>query len=477
MASIGCGPPEAPPRIEATQVSTTAPSQAARHDSAWRLVGVGSCTASGCHGGGSATTIQGSEYNIWISEDPHADAHSVLYDKASLRMLQRLDGKKPTDRVAPYADARCLGCHSTTAASPRDPSVNLLSDGVGCEACHGPAEGWISIHYEHRFKPNAPTGSRPAWRERGMWDTDDLATRAAICAGCHVGGEGRDVNHDLIAAGHPRLQFGFGAFYRELPVHWDASEDRQAWGANLDAMTWAIGQAVNSQAALRQLSRRAGSGASWPELSEWSCGACHHDLRDDTARQQRLAERGGLSGLKVEWDDWNHHLPRQYMTAVERAWGLNAQLAEEIQTDMDQLAQAAGDFRANRRQIAQQSAALAAKMDQWISRLRPARPARQAIEQLSRDIIAIQRKTGLTSWSDAALAYDALASLHQSRIHSARFDRSAKADIREYTTAIGELHAELSRLGSDHGYAFRPETTAQLMERLARLLDGEGDSP
>jgi hypothetical protein len=41
---------------------------------AHKFVGVGSCTAAGCHGGGNPDAIVGSEDSIWISRDPHANA-------------------------------------------------------------------------------------------------------------------------------------------------------------------------------------------------------------------------------------------------------------------------------------------------------------------------------------------------------------------------------------------------------------------
>jgi hypothetical protein len=472
----GCEASVDPPPTSITLTANQSLSTIARRDRIWRLVGVGSCTASGCHGAGSATSVVGSEYNIWISKDPHAQAHSVLYDERSLRMLRLLDGRPLDDPVEPYADARCVGCHSSVMAPQRDPTVSLVSDGVGCEACHGPAEGWLSAHYQHRFSAQGPARAAAALRDLGMWDTDDLVSRAQICSGCHVGAPGRDVNHDLIAAGHPRLQFDYAAYFRKLPAHWNRADDRAAWGDNVDAMSWAVGQAVNSQTALRRLAARAAGESNWPELSEWSCVDCHHDLRDDADRQKRLAERSGLSGVNFAWDDWHHQAPRQYMAAIERAWGIDSQLAAQIQRDMAELAERVGSIRADRHEAAERAEALASKMDQWISKLRRADPDLDAIARLSLEVAELHRQRGITSWSEAALAYDALASLHQSRLDGLRrVGAAADPSVDQITRIIRQMYDELYRTKEGMGRPFQSDALASLFDELVSLFDRGGE--
>jgi hypothetical protein len=190
----------------------------------------------------------------------------------------------------------------------RESSHELLY-GVGCESCHGPAEKWRAEHYS------------PSWKERadkeamGFRNTKDLAVRAAICAECHVGSPDKEVNHDLIAAGHPRLQFDFAAYLANYPKHWNADDDKKRH-ADHEARAWVIGQIVSSAAALRLLEARAdkskvqspkskvgqtrgsapanfglwaldlGPSAPWPELAEYDCFACHHDLAPGGWRQE-----------------------------------------------------------------------------------------------------------------------------------------------------------------------------------------------
>ena len=96
-------------------------------------------------------------------------------------------------------------------------------------------------------------------RALGWRDTKNLATRADLCATCHVGTDRADVNHDLIAAGHPRLSFELGSFVATMPPHWDvAREKRQR--PDLEAKLWAVGVSLKPAAFEANL-------ASWPRVT------------------------------------------------------------------------------------------------------------------------------------------------------------------------------------------------------------------
>jgi len=43
---------------------------------------------------------------------------------------------------------KCLACHTTGYGKPQAEGAKL--DEVGCEACHGPASGWKSIHQKDK---------------------------------------------------------------------------------------------------------------------------------------------------------------------------------------------------------------------------------------------------------------------------------------------------------------------------------------
>src|SRR6476660_5000791 len=104
--------------------------------------------------------------------------------------------------------------------------ASLRSEGVGCEACHGNASSWYGPHTGDTWS----AANRPAlYQTHGMHKLYDVGERALVCAGCHVGAPAdekrgypvpRDMNHDMIAAGHPRLNFDFADYQRRLPPHW-----------------------------------------------------------------------------------------------------------------------------------------------------------------------------------------------------------------------------------------------------------------
>src|SRR5262249_39929757 len=146
----------------------------------------------------------------------------------------------------------CLACHATSgpASNPALAAV-VRADGVGCESCHGPAGSWLALHTTYEWD-----GLTPLEKEQrfGMVRNADLGRRAETCARCHVGEAGREVDHDLIAAGHPRLAFEFAAYLAKLPAHWVEKERNAA--PDFPARAWAIGQAVTAKAAIELLHER-----------------------------------------------------------------------------------------------------------------------------------------------------------------------------------------------------------------------------
>ena len=136
-------------------------------------------------------------------------------------------------------------------------------------------------------------------------DLNDPLTRAQSCAQCHVGSPHREVNHDLIAAGHPRLNYEHAAYHGRLHKHWRDEQDRRN-NPEYELQLWAAGQLGSAEAALKLLQWRAGGGEDeqtgasdnasvttkpvWPEFAEYECSACHHNLSYPSWRQ---ASSGG----------------------------------------------------------------------------------------------------------------------------------------------------------------------------------------
>lgn len=271
-------------------------------------IGMAGCLAAACHGGPAEKTLAGeiggtawqSSGSCWVAADPHTNAFAVLEGPLAQRIMANYakdaPGKKATE------DARCVACHTNPAlARPElmgDPHARQLrAEGVGCEACHGNAGKWQGEHttwHEPREK---------LYDASGMVRLYDLGERAMACAGCHVGAPAdpqrglpvRDMNHDMIAAGHPRLDFEFAEYVRRLPKHWQ--EKNRTTEPNTPrtlnpVKEWYVGRVTHAEAACRLLADRADRSlrgdreSPWPEFAEFNCAACHHDLRVSGKREK-----------------------------------------------------------------------------------------------------------------------------------------------------------------------------------------------
>ena len=233
------------------------------------FIGAGGCSGSNCHGGTVAASepasrIWGNEYAIWSLNDKHAKAWRVLDEPRSKRMAEIL---KIADA---RTDKRCTVCHA--AGSPQ----KLTSDGVACEACHGPAEKWLG--------PHTQANSHAASIATGMVDTKNLRIRATKCLDCHLGATDKVVDHEMIAAGHPDLNFELDTFTAAQPAHF--REPKPSPGDSLPRVrVWAVGQAAALAQGMRTLAERAAR--SWPEFAELECYQCHHDLLLESKRIER----------------------------------------------------------------------------------------------------------------------------------------------------------------------------------------------
>lgn len=307
-----------------------------------RLVGVSSCAASGCHGG--AKPLPGTPYDnaawrssyvVWATSDPHARAYQTLNTPAAEAIVRKLDRVSADKPVSPQRDLRCTTCHAT--ANPTEPALSsFAADGIGCESCHGAAKQWLGEHFLNRtLETGNPSADASAEKLRltklGMLDTGNLAVQASTCVRCHVGDRSgpdgvRDMNHDMIAAGHPALNFEFSAYKRRLPRHWSPAKT-DAERADRELHSYTVGLAVSAAAALRLSADRAkasleqpvidGKGpqphAPWPEFSEYACYRCHHALKsgatsDATAQQQFALDRKKGTSLPLGdelWGTWN----------------------------------------------------------------------------------------------------------------------------------------------------------------------------
>ena len=308
--------------------------------SASDYIGVSSCGRSGCHGGpeqAEAGRHWRSAYSIWASQDPHSNAFAVLKTSKARNMVkmlaefegQTLQTESDSSAYFDFLRQNCNSCHATASNQNTD-TDHLLADGVGCESCHGPAGGWVVAHRSDRWH-----NLRADDRYGGQWnmyDTQDLMSRAEMCAQCHVGdGAGRrEVNHDLIAAGHPRMNFEFSAYLANMPSHWDRNKDRiENGGPEFDLRAWFVGQTAAASIALDLLRARAEDGKVWPEFSEYDCFSCHHDLQSQGFRQRRGSP--GRPGF-YRWGTWYFSMPER-LAATWQLTNLTAGL-EQLASEM-----------------------------------------------------------------------------------------------------------------------------------------------
>ena len=291
-------------------------------DRSFGVVSAQSCAAAGCHGGPQPAVVQprvarGNEFPLWIENDPHAQSWRTFCSDESVAMMRRLHILDREGEVRDQAGYdNCLACHNSTprfasASTPRfasastsDPSVcrtSILSEfqreGVGCSACHGPAEQWIGTHTQDGWNSESATA-------QGFVNSNDLLTRARMCATCHVGDQDRDMNHDIIAAGHPPLRYEFATYHARQPKHWRDSEADAAW--RYEAQLWLAGQIAALDASMSLLEERASCGdrdspraiSRWPELAAYDCASCHHNLGFDNQRTPLESSAIGLSAGK-----------------------------------------------------------------------------------------------------------------------------------------------------------------------------------
>jgi hypothetical protein len=240
-------------------------------------VGVASCSGSTCHGRSEPTgkIVRQDELMIWQDESSPAGAHSrawrVLQNPRSRAIAQRLGIGEAT--TAPM----CLGCHATPAAAGQRGARFQLSDGVGCEGCHGPASGWLASHYA--------VGANHAQNvARGLVPLENPRARAAQCLDCHFGSAdaGQFVNHRIMAAGHPRIAFELDLFSTLQQHHNEDADYARRKGRANGVQLWAVGQAMALERSLSLFANpNRGTEGVFPEFYFFDCHTCHRRISDN----------------------------------------------------------------------------------------------------------------------------------------------------------------------------------------------------
>ncbi len=237
-----------------------------------KYVGPGSCAASACHGSISprnTTKVLQNEYSTWVTEDSHARAYNSLKGPLGRQMSAIL-------KIGPAENApKCLVCHALSVSAAEHGRDFDVSEGVSCESCHGPASAWLGPHIQ-------PTAKHADMVRLGLVDSKSLTIRSEKCLSCHLGAPGLNVDHELIAAGHPDLAFELDSFTATEPPHWVEKDKDSLFGMR----AWGIGQAVQLRESMYRVARHAKNGP-WPEFSEMDCITCHHSLTGPESWRQK----------------------------------------------------------------------------------------------------------------------------------------------------------------------------------------------
>ena len=355
-----------------------------------KYTGPGSCSSPACHGGvqpRDETTVMQNEYSTWVVRDKHAHAYTVLLNPVAQRMAKLMG--LPKAETAP----RCLSCHALDVPPEQRARTFDLTDGVGCENCHGPASAWLGPHTTRDWKYDKSL-------ELGMYNTRDLIKRSEKCLSCHLGNNEKTVDHELIAAGHPDLYFELDSFMSVMPEHWK-EVDKDPW---FGVRALAVGQAVQLREQLKRIARES-QGGIWPEYAELDCFACHHSLvaAKDSWRQER-----GYPGRKPGNPPWNLSRYVVFRRVIQVA---DPGAARQLEGESARVYQLVTALNSNRSDIASQATATSATANRLAETLATMKFDQGMTVRLMKDIAgdgATIAEQGERAAEQATMALDSL---------------------------------------------------------------------
>ena len=253
-------------------------------------IGVATCANSMCHGVRVMTepsNVRQNEYHTWLFNDRHAQAYKTLLSDESKKIAQKLGLESAATA------AICLDCHADNVPKNKQGPEFHITDGVGCEACHGGAEKYIATH---TIKPY----SQERNINDGMYPTGPLASRTLLCTSCHVGTSKKLANHNIMGAGHPRLSFELDTFIARQPEHFDVDDDYvKRKGHNQNSAETAISRMMVGAALSATANAQNLTGSlldhpqGFPEVALFNCHSCHKSLNNATWQN-----RPSTAGLK-----------------------------------------------------------------------------------------------------------------------------------------------------------------------------------
>jgi len=109
-----------------------------------KFVGTKACAM--CH----KAKDKGEAFVLW-QKSPHAGAFKTLESEASKKIA-----KEKGLAVAPTEAPECLKCHVTGGGTAKNVDKTFdMKEGVTCEACHGAASGYKTLHAKAENKAKA----------------------------------------------------------------------------------------------------------------------------------------------------------------------------------------------------------------------------------------------------------------------------------------------------------------------------------
>lgn len=424
-----------------------APAPAVPAPQAGLYVGAPTCASSNCHGSTRPRRVfdvlQNEHFTWYKRGDPHyARAFPVLFEERSRIIARNL--RLP---AAPAESPACLGCHGFQVPKEKQANRLEIEDGISCEACHGPASGWIEGH-------TAADWTHQRSVEAGMTDLRDLDVRSRLCLSCHLGAPGAEVDHELIAAGHPVLTFELDNYSQSMPAHWMPLRDKknqEGLRETHGARAWAVGQAAAFREGLDQLARRARE-RRWPELSEMKCESCHHTLTEQRWRTVRPPDRPGLP----RWSPARWTVLRHLVTAVA------PDARDSLDADVERLARQVARFNTPPAEVAETAGRLSRKLAGVVPRLDRA-PWDDA--QVRRVLLAIAADGEALAATDRPAAEQAfLAASSLVAQLQTRNTRRARAGLANTLDAMEKEFAE--------PYAWNPGRFRSQLAQLRRQVEG-----
>jgi len=422
-----------------------------------KYVGPSACAATSCHGSVKPvpkSRILQNEYSTWVLSDKHSHAYQELTTDVGEHIAKILYKTKAED------SPKCLGCHALAPRPEQRARPFEATEGVTCENCHGPAADWLDQHTARE----SPGKHLQSVNYLHMVDTRNIISRAGKCVECHVGDASKSVNHEMIALGHPDLYFELDSFSELMSPHWHlprlSAEGKPAEDSSWEGVrNWGTGQAVQLRAAMDLLAWRArgertNNSDDWPEFSELSCIACHHDLIGpvDNWRQEH-----GYAGHRPGDPTWRGS---SYIVLRLVAREVDPVIAQELELKLSALSKELRNLNSNRDGTANIAATVAPAAQKLAEHLASASYERGEVLRIMQSICEDSEEISFDDERAAAQATMALNALYIAYQKEAR-----PPNANEVQTAIRRLFQQLENRSAYNAGLFAKE-----LHRIRQLL-------